>query len=167
MARKPTKKEQAIEMYDQGVLVEEIAARLDCSPTYVANILIETGRTPEYIDLYTHTGPQNPYARRLAGVLRFRTTEATRESIRHMDEIYHEYETKGDRRGQHQVQLLALIGRNRAEGIGKLDAARLFTDWLLAHLSLPPPTPAPEYRRQPAGAAAAHRLGDAAGNERE
>lgn len=146
---KPTKKEQAIEMYDQGVLVEEIAARLDCAPAYVANLLIESGRTPEYVDLYTHTGPQNPYARRLAGVLRFRTPEATRESIRQMDHLYHEYEAKGDRRGQHQVQLLALIGRNRAEGIGKYDAADQFTEWLLTHLKarsapLPPARRAPQ-----------------------
>ncbi|MBI3944911.1 MAG: hypothetical protein HY321_03260 [Armatimonadetes bacterium] len=141
MAAKPTKKEQAVGLYDQGLMVEEIAAKLDCSPTYVANVLIESGRTPDYVDLYTHTGPQNPYARRLAGILRFRTTEAARESIERMDRLYHEYEAAGDRRGQHQVQLLALIGRNRAEGIGKLDAARMFTDWLLAHLTVRPQPP--------------------------
>ncbi|HOJ20531.1 MAG TPA: hypothetical protein PLU39_14990 [Armatimonadota bacterium] len=134
MATRVTKKEQAVELHDQGLSVEEIASRLKTSPTYVANTLIESGRTPEYFDLYTHTGPQNPYARRLAGVLRFRTPEAARASILHLDEIFHEYEAQGDLRGQHQVQLLALVGRNRAEGIGKLEAADLFTDWLLAHL---------------------------------
>jgi hypothetical protein len=156
--RGPTKKEQAIELYDQGLPVEEIAARLETSPTYVANVLIESGRTPEYVDLYTHTGPQNPYARRLAGILRFRTPEAARESIRHMDAVYHDYERQGDLRGQHQVQLLALIGRNRAEGIGKYEAADLFTDWLLAHLTprIRRPRPAPEPRRADEHPATAH-----------
>jgi len=156
MDARPTKKEQAVALYDQGLPVEEIAARLATSPTYVANVLIESGRAPEYVDLYTHTGPQNPYARRLAGVLRFRTVEVARESIRQMDEIYHEYEARGDLRGQHQVQLLALIGRNRAEGIGKYEAADLFTDWLLAHLAprrRPRAIPA-ERRRQPSYPAA-------------
>ncbi len=137
MARKPTKKDQAIEWFDQGLPVEEIAARLECAPTYVANVLIESGRAPEYVDLYTHTGPQNEYARQLQGVLRFRTPEAARESLQRMDSLYQEYQAQGDLRGQHQVQLLALIGRNRAEGIGKYEAADLFTEWLVRHLARP------------------------------
>lgn len=146
--RGPTKKERAIDLYDQGVPVEVIAAQLDTSPTYVANVLIESGRTPEYFDLYVHTGPQNPYARQLAGVLRFRTLEAARESVRQMDRLYHDYERQGDLRGQHQVQLLALVGRNRAEGIGKYEAADLFTDWLLAHLTRRPRRAPEEPRRR-------------------
>lgn len=142
MAEKTTKKDQAIALFDEGMPVEEIATRLDSTPSYVANVLIESGRSPEYADLYTHTGPQNPYARRLAGVLRFRTPTDARESVAEMERLYHEYESQGDLRGQHQVQLLALIGRNRAEGIGKYEAADLFTDWLMAHL-----TPARRRRR--------------------
>lgn len=157
MATRVTKKEQAVELHDKGLSVEEIASRLETSPTYVANTLIESGRSPEYVDLYTHTGPQNPYARRLAGVLRFRTPEAARQSILRMDEIYHEYEARGDLRGQHQVQLLALVGRNRAEGIGKLEAADLFTDWLLAHLApRRRPRRLPEGRERPTPQPAAH-----------
>ena len=150
---RPTKKDQAIDLYDQGVQVEEIASQLDCSPTYVANVLIESGRTPEYVDLYTHPGPHNPYARRLSGVLRFRSPDVARESIRHMDQIYHDYEKQGDLRGQHQVQLLALIGRNRAEGIGKYEAADLFTQWLLSHLTSRARRAAPQPDAEAASAA--------------
>ena len=43
MATRVTKKEQAVELHDQGLSVEEIASRLKTSPTYVANTLIESG----------------------------------------------------------------------------------------------------------------------------
>lgn len=67
-------------------------------------------------------------------MLRVRTPEAARASVRYLDAVFHEYVAAGDLRGVHQVQLLALIGRNRAEGIGKTEAAEIFTEWLVAHL---------------------------------
>jgi hypothetical protein len=33
--------------------------------------------------------------------------------------------------------LLALIGKNRAEGLGKYAEARVFAEWLIAHLAVP------------------------------
>ena len=35
--------------------------------------------------------------------------------------------------------MLALIGKNRAEGIGKWREARLFADWLASHLEVNTP----------------------------
>ena len=34
------------------------------------------------------------------------------------------------------MQLLALTGKNRAEGIGKRAEARIFADWLIEHLQI-------------------------------
>jgi hypothetical protein len=131
-----SKRQLAQELYGQGLRVDTIAELLETDPAYVANALIAAGHMPAYVDLYTHTGPQNRYAQQLAGVLKFKTLEAARESVARIDALYHEFEAARDRRGQHQTQLLALTGKNRAEGIGKRQEARLFADWLMEHLSV-------------------------------
>jgi hypothetical protein len=134
MKNRVSKKQLAVELYEQGLRVDTIADLLRTDPAYVANALIVQGHAPAYVDLYTSTGPQNRYAQMLAGVLRFKDVAAARESVARIDEIYHEFEAQRDRRGQHQAQLLALTGKNRAEGIGKRAEARVFADWLIDHL---------------------------------
>jgi len=129
-----TKKELAVGMYEKGMRVESIAELLHTDPSYVANALIERGHTPSYVDLYTSTGPQNRYASMLSGVLRFKDVEAARASVDRINELYHQFEELRDRRGMHQCQVLALIGKNRAEGIGKWQEAQVFADWLSVHL---------------------------------
>src|SRR3954451_19435543 len=136
MPRRVSKKELAVKLYAQGLRVEKIAELLHTDASYVANSLIASGEAPPYVDLYTATGPQNRYAERLAGVLRFKDVQAARESVGRIDAIYHEFEEARDRRGQHQAQLLALTGKNRAEGIGKRQEARLFAEWLIEHLTI-------------------------------
>jgi hypothetical protein len=136
MRQRLSKRQLAQELYGQGLRVDTIASLLDTDPAYVANALIEAGQTPAYSDLYTHTGPQNRYAQMLAGVLRFKDLQAARESVARIDALYHQFEAERDRRGQHQAQLLALTGKNRAEGIGKRQEARLFADWLIEHLAV-------------------------------
>ena len=136
MKKRISKRQLAQELYGQGLRVDTIASLLETDPAYVANSLIAAGQAPSYADLYTHTGPQNRYAQMLAGVLRFKNLKAARESVARIDEMYHQFEAARDRRGQHQAQLLALTGKNRAEGIGKREEARLFADWLIEHLSL-------------------------------
>jgi hypothetical protein len=136
MRNRTTKRQLARELYARGLRVDSIAELLETDPAYVANALIEAGHAPAYVDLYTHTGPQNRYARMLAGVLKFKDLKAARDSVARIDALYHEFEEAGDRRGQHQVQLLALTGKNRAEGIGKREEARLFADWLIEHLGV-------------------------------
>src|SRR2546425_12282351 len=128
MRRRMSKRKLAQELYGQGLRVDTIAELLETDPAYVANALIAAGQTPAYVDLYTHTGPQNRYAQRLAGVLKFKTVEAARESVARIDALYHEFEAARDRRGQHQTQLLALTGKNRAGGIGKRPEARPLSD---------------------------------------
>jgi hypothetical protein len=136
MKKRISKRQLAQELYGQGLRVDTIAGLLQTDPAYVANSLIAAGQSPAYVDLYTHTGPQNRYAQMLAGVLRFKDLEAARASVARIDELYHQFEAARDRRGQHQAQLLALTGRNRAEGIGKRQEARLFADWLIEHLAV-------------------------------
>lgn len=65
-----TKKQLSVSMYDRGMNVVAIARLLRCEPSYVANSLIDQGRLPAYVDLYTSTGPQNEDAKELEGVLK-------------------------------------------------------------------------------------------------
>lgn len=131
-----TKKDLAVGMYQKGMRVDAIAELLHSDPSYIANVLIERGYTPEYVDLYTSTGPQNRYAALLAGVLRFKDVAAARESVRRINELHLQFEAQRDRRGMHQCQVLALTGKNRAEGIGKWQEAKVFADWLADHLNV-------------------------------
>jgi hypothetical protein len=148
MKNRVSKKQLAVELYEQGLRVDTIAELLRTDPAYIANALIARGHAPAYVDLYTSTGPQNRYASMLAGVLRFKDVAAARESVARIDQLYHEFEASRDRRGQHQVQLLALTGKNRAEGIGKRAEAKIFADWLIEHLGVEE-----EPQRQPSSAA--------------
>jgi hypothetical protein len=69
--------------------------------------------------------------------------------VARIDALYHQFEAARDRRGQHQTQLLALTGKNRAEGIGKRAEARLFADWLIEHLAIEDEQEAPLTAAQP------------------
>lgn len=129
-----TKKELALSLHAAGRTVEEIAQTLESSPSYVANILIAAGQSSDYSDLYTSSIAQNAYARMFNGVLRFKNVEAARESVQRIDTLFHQFANERDRRGQHQAQLMALIGKNRAEGIGKTAEAKVFSEWLVTHL---------------------------------
>lgn len=129
-----TKKDLALSMHASGRSVEDIAVALNCSPSYVANVLAAAGKPSEYSDLYTSSAVQNAYARMFNGVLRFKSVEAARASVERIDALFHQFAEERDRRGQHQAQLMALIGKNRAEGIGKTAEAKVFLDWLLSHL---------------------------------
>ena len=129
-----TKKDLALSLHVAGRSVEEIAATLKASPSYVANVLISSGKTSDYTDLYTSSVAQNEYARMFRGVLRFKNVEAAKESVAQIDALFHQFALERDRRGQHQAQLMALIGKNRAEGIGKNAEAKIFLDWLTTHL---------------------------------
>ena len=129
-----TKKELAVGMYEKGLRVESIAELLGSDPSYVANSLIDRGHTPSYVDLYTSVGPQNRYAQMLSGVLRFKDVTAARMSVARLTELYDEFDRLRDRRGMHQCEVLALTGKNRAEGIGKWREAQIFADWLAERL---------------------------------
>lgn len=131
-----TKKMLAVEMYQKGMNVIVIAELLRTEPSYVANALIERGYAPSYADLYTSTGPQNEYATLFKGLggLRFKNPEAARQSVARIETLYQRFKEAHDRRGIHQCQLMALVGKNRASGVGKRIEAKLFSDWLRLRL---------------------------------
>jgi hypothetical protein len=131
---KLTKKAMALLLHAAGSTVEEIARELDTHPSYIANVLAAAGKTPDYNDLYVSSTVQSDYARKFQGVLRFKDVESAQQSVRRIDALYRAFAQQNDRRGQHQAQLMALIGKNRAEGIGKYDEAQVFADWLVHHL---------------------------------
>jgi hypothetical protein len=141
--RRMTKKHLALALHAAGSTVEAIAQALDTSPSYVANVIAAAGQTPDYQDLYVSTAALHGYAKRFQGILRFKDVASARESVQRIDAMYRAFTQQGDRRGQHQAQLLALIGKNRAEGIGKYAEARIFAEWLIAHLAVPPSAPEP------------------------
>lgn len=131
-----TKKMLAVEMYQKGMNILVIAELLRTEPSYVANALIERGYAPSYADLYTSTGPQNEYATLFKGLggLRFKNLEAARQSVARIEALYQRFKEAADRRGIHQCQVMALVGKNRASGIGKRAEAKLFADWLRLRL---------------------------------
>jgi hypothetical protein len=131
-----TKKMLAVEMYQKGMNILVIAELLRTEPSYVANALIERGYAPSYADLYTSTGPQNEYATLFKGLggLRFKNLEAARQSVARIEALYQRFKESADRRGIHQCQIMALVGKNRAQGIGKRAEAKLFADWLRLRL---------------------------------
>ncbi|MCC6729535.1 MAG: hypothetical protein IT208_09390 [Chthonomonadales bacterium] len=132
--RRLTKRDLALSLHAAGRTVEEIARALESHPSYISNVLAAAGKAPDYSDLYVSSTAQNGYARLFRGVLRFKDIGSARESVARIDEIYHDFEARRDRRGQHQAQLMALIGKNRAEGIGKYEEAQVFAGWLMDHL---------------------------------
>ncbi len=131
-----TKKELALSLHASGRTVEEIARALETHPSYVANVLAAAGKTPDYADLYVQSSSQNGYAKVFQGILRFKDVETAKASVQSIDDLFHKYELERDRRGMHQAQLVALIGKNRAEGVAKYAEARVFGEWLIDHLDV-------------------------------
>lgn len=136
-----TKRDLALSLHAAGRGVDEIARTLETHPSYVANVLAAAGVVPDYADLYVATDAQNGYARQFQGILKFKDVEVARESVRQIGLLYDGFRVTGDRRGMHHAQLIALVGKNRAEGVGKLTEAQVFADWLKAHLDVVTPEP--------------------------
>lgn len=130
-----TKKERILELYQTGVTdLARIARETDARPSYVAQVLQNEGLISGYFDLYTTTGvEQNVYSRFFRNVLSFKTVEAARESVKKIDRLYNYFERLGDRAGQHQAMVVALIGKNRARWSGKKEEAAIFNEWLASH----------------------------------
>jgi hypothetical protein len=114
--------------------VAEIVRKVKARPSYVAQVLQSAGHLTGYFDLYTTTGAeQNVYTRFFRNVLSFKSVEAARESVEKIDRLYNYFERLGDRAGQHQAMVIALTGKNRARWSGKLEEAKIFSEWLAAH----------------------------------
>ena len=59
--------------------------------------------------------------------------------VARLTELHDEFTRLRDRRGIHQCEVLALTGKNRAEGIGKWREAQVFAEWLRARLHVTRP----------------------------
>ncbi len=132
---RPSKKDQILQLHQDGITdVAEIAYLTDAQPSYIAEVLRQAGLLSGYFDLYTTTSSeQNIYSRYFRNILAFKTIEAAQESMEKIDRLYSYFERIGDRAGQHHAMVLALTGKNRARWSGKLEEAKIFSDWLAAH----------------------------------
>jgi len=136
--RPPTKKQRILDLHAAGITdIVELARRVQTTTSYVAAVLTEAGLLRGYYDLYTTSArPMNYYGRLFQGILSFKNEASALDSVERIDKLYHYFEEQGDRAGQHHAMLVALTGRNRALGIGKVDEARIFSRWLIEHLQI-------------------------------
>ncbi len=132
-----TKKERILDLYRMGITnVAQLAGEVHSGTSYVAQVLAEAGLLSGYFDLYTTSERlMNFYSRSSRGIIRFKTLESARASVERIDRLYRNFESRNDRAGQHHVQVMALVGINRALSCGKIEAARIFADWLIERLA--------------------------------
>ncbi len=135
--KRPSKKERILELYRTGMTnVAELASAVHSQPSYVARVLTEAGLLSGYFDLYTTSAQlMNFYSHFSRGIVRFKTPQDARASVERIDRLYREFESRGDRAGQHHAEVMALIGMNRALSRGKREEARIFAEWLKARLA--------------------------------
>ena len=82
--------------------------------SYIASVLRKTGARVDYEDRYADPWMEEPYARRLKGVLQFGDLAAAEASLRQLDAIYREYLQAADRVGTQLVRSLIVKGKQRA-----------------------------------------------------
>jgi hypothetical protein len=131
-ARRPTKKEQIVELFRSGLGdVDDIAMFTRSRPSYVASVLQSEGVMSGYFDLYTTTSePMNVYSKFFAGKLGFKTLEDARASVEIIDRLHGQFELAGDRAGQHHALVMALTMFDRARWTNKWEEADVFRGWL-------------------------------------
>jgi hypothetical protein len=134
--RRATKKEQILALFTSGVTdVEAIADFTDSRPSYVASVLQDAELLKGYFDLYTTSErAMNVYSQIFAGQLGFKDVDAARESVALLDRAYRDFESSGDRAGQHHALAMALTMFDRARWINKEPEADVFRQWLLDRL---------------------------------
>ena len=130
-----SKKDRIIALYESGTTdIAAIVRQTKARPSYVAQVLQRAGFLSGYFDLYTTTArEQNVYTRFFRNVLSFKTVDAARESVEKIDRLFNYFERLGDRAGQHQACVIALVGKNRARWSGKQEESEVFNEWLAAH----------------------------------
>jgi hypothetical protein len=74
------------------------------------------------------------YSRYFRNSLDVSSVEAARESVAQLDRTFNYFERLGDRAGQERAMRVAMTGANRARWAGDYDVARVFSEWLVAHL---------------------------------
>ncbi|HST22582.1 MAG TPA: hypothetical protein VLR90_15770 [Blastocatellia bacterium] len=136
-ARRMSKKDQIISLYTSGIgEVEDLAMITGSRPSYVANVLQESGLMTGYFDLYTTSAhPMNVYSKFFAKRLGFKDEETARASVDTIDRLYRQFELASDRAGQHHALMMALMMFDRARWTGKGREAEIFRHWLMARLN--------------------------------
>lgn len=136
-ARRVSKKDQIISLYTSGIgEVEDLAMITGSRPSYVANVLQESGLMSGYFDLYTTSAhPMNVYSKFFAKRLGFKDEETAHESVDIIDRLYRQFELASDRAGQHHALVMALTMYDRARWTGKQGEADIFRQWLMARLN--------------------------------
>jgi hypothetical protein len=134
--KRTTKKDQILTLYAAGISdVQDLAAITNTRPTHVASVLQQEKLLPGYFDLYTTTAqPMNIYSKFFAKKLGFKDEATARQSVELIDLYYRQFETAGDRAGQHHALLMALTMFDRARWTGKGREAVIFREWLLQRL---------------------------------
>jgi hypothetical protein len=136
-ARRVSKKDQIISLYTSGIgEVEDLAMITGARPSYVANVLQESGLMTGYFDLYTTSAhPMNVYSKFFARRLGFKDEETARASVEVIDRLYRQFGLARDRAGQHHALIMALTMFDRARWTNKAREADIFRDWLQARLN--------------------------------
>jgi hypothetical protein len=136
-SRRVSKKDQIISLYTSGIgEVEDLAMITGSRPSYVANVLQESGLMTGYFDLYTTSAhPMNVYSKFFAKRLGFKDEETARSSVDIIDRLYRQFELASDRAGQHHALVMALTMFDRARWTNKGREADIFRQWLIARLN--------------------------------
>jgi hypothetical protein len=135
--RRAPKKDQIISLFTSGMgSVEDLAMITGARPSYVASVLQAAGLMSGYFDLYTTTShPMNVYSKFFAGKLGYKDEATARRSVEMIESYYRQFETAGDRAGQHHALMMAMTMFNRARWTRKSREAEIFRQWLLARLA--------------------------------
>jgi hypothetical protein len=135
--RRVSKKDQIISLFTSGISnVEDLAMITRARPSYIASVLQEAGLMSGYFDLYTTTShPMNVYSKFFAGRLGYRDEATARQSVELIERYYRQFETAGDRAGQHHALMMAMTMFDRARWTRKPREAEIFRQWLLARLA--------------------------------
>jgi hypothetical protein len=135
--RRVSKKDQIISLFTSGISnVEDLAMITRARPSYIASVLQEAGLMSGYFDLYTTTShPMNVYSKFFAGRLGYRDEATARQSVELIERYYRQFETAGDRAGQHHALMMAMTMFDRARWTRKPREAEIFRQWLLARIT--------------------------------
>ena len=134
--RRVSKKDQIISLFTSGISsVEDLAMITRARPSYIASVLQEAGLMSGYFDLYTTTShPMNVYSKFFAGRLGYRDETTARQSVELIERYYRQFETAGDRAGQHHALMMAMTMFDRARWTRKPREAEIFRQWLVARI---------------------------------
>jgi phytoene dehydrogenase-like protein len=101
----------------ENELRARLGASLHTSPSYIASVLREAGKTVDYVDRFATPAMPEPYASRLRHVLEFHDLASAEASLRKIDEIYREYRDASDRAGLGFLRAVLQKGKLRARSL--------------------------------------------------